>query len=446
IAWYSVGFLGGHYRCPNVDVHSRFVLTNNPSSTAMRGVGSAEITFAFEGAMESLAQKLGMDPFEFRKKNYLAKGESLPTGQPLQNAVFLTETWEAADKALDKALSLNRESIDGLSSNLLRARGHTSNMTGYGRRHGHLSQAQISLQMDGSAVVSVGVADIGSGQRVGCQQIAAEILGLPMDRVTLSTSDSQLNPVAGMTAGSRTFLNAAKPVLLAAEPLAKALREAAAELLEASVEDIALADGRAFVKGSPKVNVPHAQLVAKAAAAGMPLVNMGTLKIEEALYPGEETAHNTGWLDYTFGGMAAEVVVDPQTGQVTLLGLGISHDVGTAVNPQIVTGQIEGGVVQGMGLALTEDCRVEGGKAQAHDFATYLVPTSLDVPPIEVAVLESGEGEGPFGARGIGEPPHNITPAAIANAVSRAIGVRITSLPITPEKVLMALESGEWSG
>ncbi len=326
----------------------------------------------------------------------------------------------------------------------LRARGHTSNMTGYGRRHGHLSQAQVTLQLDGSAVVSVGVADIGSGQRVGCQQVAAEILGLPMDRVTLSTSDSQLNPIAGMTAGSRTFLNAATPVLRAAEPIAKALKQAAAKLLEASVEDIVLADGRAFVKGSPKVSVPHAQLVPAAAAAGASLTSMGTLKIEEPLYPGEETAHHVGWLDYTFGGMAAEVAVDPQTGRVIVLGLGISHDVGTAVNPQIVTGQIEGGVVQGMGLALTEDCCVRQGKAEAHDFATYLIPTSMDVPPIEVSILESGEGEGPFGARGIGEPPHNITPAAIANAVSRAIGVRVTSLPITPEKVLMALESGEW--
>jgi CO/xanthine dehydrogenase Mo-binding subunit len=97
-----------------------------------------------------------------------------------------------------------------------------------------------------------------------------------------------------------------------------------------------------------------------------------------------------------------------------------------------------------MGLALTEDCCVRHGKAEAHDFSTYLIPTSMDIPPIEVVILESGEGEGPFGARGIGEPPHNITPAAIANAVSRAIGVRITSLPITPEKVLMALNTGQW--
>jgi len=444
IAWYSIGFLGGPYRCQNVQVHSRFVLTNNPSGTAMRGVGSAQITFALEGTLDSLAEKLGMDPFEFRKRNHLSKGESLSTGQPLKNAVFFSETWAAAHKALDRALLRNSEEIPKLSPKVLRARGHASNMTGYGRRHGHLSQAQVSLQLDGSAVVSVGVADIGSGQRLGCQQVAAEVLGLPMDKVTLSTSDSQLNPIAGMTAGSRTFLNAAGPVQRAAEPIAKALKEAAADLLEAWIDDIVLADGKAFVKGSPSVNVPHAQLVPAAAAAGASLTQLGTLKIEEDLYPGEETAHNAGWLDYTFGGMAVEVAVDPQTGQVMLLGLGISHDVGTAVNPQIVVGQCEGGVVQGMGLALTEDCCVKRGKAEAHDFSTYLIPTSVDIPPIEVAILESGEGEGPFGARGIGEPPHNITPAAIASAVSRAIGVRVTSLPITPEKVLMALRTGQW--
>ncbi|MBW1944960.1 MAG: xanthine dehydrogenase family protein molybdopterin-binding subunit, partial [Deltaproteobacteria bacterium] len=287
-----------------------------------------------------------------------------------------------------------------------------------------------------------GVADIGSGQRLGCHQVAAEVLGLPMDKVTLYTSDSETNPAAGMTAGSRTFLNAAGAVERAAEPIADALRNAAAEILEALKEDIVLHDGKAFVKGSPKPNVPHAQLVATAAAAGASLINIGSLVIEEPPYPGADTANNTGWLDHTFGGMAVEVAVDTQTGEVKILGM--SHDVGTAVNPQIVMGQCEGGVIQGMGLTLLEDCQVKDGEVEACDFATYLIPTSLDIPPLEVTLLESGEGEGPFGARGIGEPPNNITPAAIANAVSRAIGVRITSLPITPERVLEALRTGEW--
>ena len=444
IAWYSLGLLGGLYRCENVEVRSRFVLTNNPSGTAMRGVGGGQISFAFEGAMDSLAEKLGMSPFELRKRNYPVKGESLPTGQPLQNTVLLSETWEAADKALDQALARHCGEISKLSPKMLRARGHASNITGYGRRHGHLSQALVALQMDGSAVVSVGVADIGSGQRLGCHQVAAAILGLPMDQVTLLTSDSQSQPICGLTAGSRTFLNAATPVQLAAESIARVLKKAAAGILEASLEDIVLADGKAFVAGSPDRSVPHAQLVPSAIAYGASLTELGTFKIEEDLYPGEETAYNAGWLDYTFGGMAVEVAVDSQTGQVNILGMGVSHDVGTAVNPLIVEGQIRGGVVQGMGMALLEDCNVKQGKVQANDFSTYLIPTSLDIPPIEVVILESREGEGPFGARGVGEPPHNITPSAIANAVSKAIKVRVTSLPITPEKILKALSTGEW--
>ena len=444
IGWYSLALLAGPYRCKNVGVRSRFVLTNNPTGAAMRGVGCPQVTFAMEGAFESLADKLGMDAFELRKRNYLSKGESFPTGQPLRNAVLLAETWEAADKALDKALSKKKKNSGNLDSGLLTARGHSSNMTGYGRRHGHLSQAQVAMQLDGSAVVQTGVADIGSGQRLGCHQVAAEILGLPMDKVTLYTSDSQTNPAAGMTAGSRTFLNAAGAVERAAEPIADALRDAAAEILEALKEDIVLHDGKAFVKGSPKPNVPHAQLVATAAASGASLINIGSLVIEEPPYPGEDTASGTGWLDHTFGGMAVEVAVDTRTGEVSILGMGLSHDVGTAVNPQIVMGQCEGGVMQGMGLALLEDCRVKDGEVGAFDFSTYLIPTSLDIPPLEVTLLESGEGEGPFGARGIGEPPSNITPAAVANAVSRAIGVRITSLPITPEKVLEALHTGKW--
>jgi CO/xanthine dehydrogenase Mo-binding subunit len=444
IGKYSIGLLTGAYRCPNVEVSSRMVLTHNPTTTAMRGVGCPQITFALEGIMDALAKKMELDPFEIRKRNYLSKGEALTTGQPLKNAVSLAETWKRADEALNEALSKERRTLDRARPKDLRARGHASNMTGYGRRHGTIAQAQIEMHLDGSAVLAVGACDIGSGQRVGYQQVAAALLGLPMDKVTIHSSDSQFTPLVGMTAGSRTFLNAGGAVMRAAEPIARTLKETAAKLLEARTEDIVLADGKAFVIGSPDRNVTHAKLVAAATGAGAPLMNLGTLKIEDAPYPGWDTAHDAGWLDYTFGSVAAEVSVDPETGVVTLLGLGDSHDVGVAVNPQIVTGQCEGGVIYGMGFALLEDCWVKAGKAEAHDFANYLIPTSVDVPPMRVALVESGEGEGPFGARGVGEPPNNTTAAAIANAVSRAIGVRVTSLPITPAKVLTALRTGKW--
>lgn len=441
---YSIGLLPGPYHCSNVQVDSRVVLTHNPTTTAMRGVGCPQITFGLEGMMDVLAEKLGMDPFELRKRNYLSKGEALATGQPLKHAVLLAETWKRADEALDKALSRDRTALNKVTSKSLRARGHASNMTGYGRRHGTVAQAYVAMQIDGSAVVAVGAADIGSGQRVGCQQVAASLLGLPMDKVTILNSDTHTTPLVGMTAGSRTFLNAGSAVMRAAEPIALNLKKTAADLLGAAIEDIVLAEGKAFVRGSSKPPVPHAQLVAAATRASLSLTNLGTFKIDDDSYPGSDTAHEAGWLDYTFGAVAAEVSIDPETGKVTLLGLGVSHDVGTAVNPQIVIGQCEGGIIYGMGLSLLEDCCVKAGKCEAYDFARYLIPTSMDIPAIGTAIVESGEGIGPFGARGIGEPPNNTSAAAIANAVSRAIGVRVTSLPITPEKVVIALRTAIW--
>ena len=444
ICHYSLSLLAGPYRCPNVKVDSRMVITHNPITTAMRGVGCPQVTYGLEGAMDSLAQKLGMDPFELRQKNYVAKGGTLPTLQPIKNAVLLPETWKAAEQALDKALARNKEKYSKLSPTLLRGRGHTSNMSGYGRRHGTISHASIAMQLDGTAVVSVGVPDLGSGQRAGARQVAAAILGLPVDKVTVQSGDSQTTPLVGMTAGSRQFMNTGNAILQAAEPIVSALKRAAAEILEANAEDILLAEGKAFVKNSPEPSVAHPQLVARANSTGGTLTHLGTFILEEKPYPGAETCHDAGWADYTFGSMAAEVAVNPETGEVQILGLGLSHDVGTAVNPQIILGQCQGGIVQGIGLALYEDCYVKKGRVEAHDFSTYLIPTSLDIPPLEITLLESGEGQGPFGARGIGEPPCNTTTAAIANAVSRAIGVRVTSLPITPEKVLHALQKGKW--
>jgi CO/xanthine dehydrogenase Mo-binding subunit len=444
ICHYSLSLLAGPYRCPNVKVDSRMVITHNPITTAMRGVGCPQVTYGLEGAMDSLAQKLGMDPFELRQKNYVAKGGTLPTLQPIKNAVLLPETWKAAEQALDKALARNKEKYAKLSPTLLRGRGHTSNMSGYGRRHGTICHASIAMQLDGTAVVSVGVPDLGSGQRAGARQVAAALLGLPVDKVTVQSGDSQTTPLVGMTAGSRQFMNTGNAIIQAAAPIVSALKRAAAEILEANAEDILLAEGKAFVKSSPEPSVAHPQLVARVNSTGGTLTHLGTFILEEKPYPGAETCHDAGWADYTFGSMAAEIAVNPETGEVQILGLGLSHDVGTAVNPQIILGQCQGGIVQGIGLALYEDCYVKKGRVEAHDFSTYLIPTSLDIPPMEITLLESGEGQGPFGARGIGEPPCNTTTAAIANAVSRTIGVRVTSLPITPEKVLHALQKGKW--
>jgi CO/xanthine dehydrogenase Mo-binding subunit len=247
-----------------------------------------------------------------------------------------------------------------------------------------------------------------------------------------------------MTAGSRQFLNTGTAIEQAAQPIVDVLKEEAAKLLEAPVEDIVLLEGKAHVRGMLERSVSHAELAAKCTASGKSLSNIGRLVIGPEHYPGSDTAHEAGWVDYVFGAAAADVRVDPETGEVILNGLGICHDVGRAVNPQTVSGQFEGGAIFGVGLALLEDCCVTDGRVGADDFAQYIIATSLDIPVIGTAIVESGEGAGPFGARGVGEPPNNTPAGAIANAVSNAIGVRVTSLPITPEKVLEGIRSGVW--
>jgi CO/xanthine dehydrogenase Mo-binding subunit len=442
---YSMVQASGPYRCENTEVDMRMVLTHNPVGTAMRGVGSPQITFAIEGVMDSLAEKLGMDPLAFRKKNYLFKGEALATGQPLKREVRLAETAERARRTLDDSLPSNGggESPEKGFRKALRARGFASNMTGYGR-YGTVADASVSLQLDGSAVVAAGAPDLGSGQEGGYRQVAAQVLGLPLEKITLHLSDSQTTPLVGMTAGSRQFLNTGATIERAAKPIAEALKKEAAKLLEVREEDIVLSGGKAHVQAMPERSVNHAQIAAACAASGVYLSNTGRLEIPPEPYPGYESAHEAGWVDYVFGAAAADVSVDPDTGEVTVNGLGICHDVGTAVNPQTVLGQFEGGAVFGMGLAILEDCAVADGRAEAHDFAQYLLATTMDVPAIGTAIVESGEGAGPFGARGVGEPPNNTPAGAIANAVSNAIGVRVTSLPITAEKVVRALRGGVW--
>ena len=444
ISHYSLSILAGPYRCPNVAVQSRMVITNNPITTAMRGVGGPQITFAVEACLDMLAAKLGLEPKLVRQRNVVDKGQCLPTGQPLKNVVWFEPIWDAASQALDQVLAENPQRRELVAPDSLRGRGQNFNMTGYGRRHGTISHACVTMQLDGSVVVEVGVPDIGSGQRAGAQQVAAAVLGLAMDRVTIQSSDSQTTPLVGMTAGSRQFMNTGNAIQIAAKPIADALRQAAAAKLGAAAEEIVLQGGQAWAQSAPEKTLSHAELVAMVGAAQGPLTNLGTFVVDEGPYPGSETCHDAGWVEYTFGSMAAEVAVDPGTGQITVLGMGLCHDLGKVMNPQIVQGQCEGAVTQALGQALMEDCQPQQGKVMAHEFSSYLIPTAKDIPPLKVVLLESGEGQGPFGARGVGEPPMNTALAGICNAVSNAIGVRVTSLPMTPDKVLAALETGQW--
>jgi CO/xanthine dehydrogenase Mo-binding subunit len=209
------------------------------------------------------------------------------------------------------------------------------------------------------------------------------------------------------------------------------------------VDDLHLADGHVRVVGSPERNIPIAEAVVRAKQKGLPVSATGSFKTPDLEYEGaDQYNHKAGWTDYTWGVHAAEVMVDETTGEVELLKFVASHDVGTAINPVSVEGQIEGGAVMGIGYALSEEVIMEDGRLGNPVLHDYLIPTALDIGDWETVVTESGEGMGPKGARGIGEPPCNASPGAVTNAISDAVGARITEIPVTPERVLAALRSG----
>ena len=338
------------------------------------------------------------------------------------------------------------------------------------------------MEMDGTAVIRCGVPDIGAGQSNSLCQIVAEILGVPLDRVTIYATDSAVTPLAGTSTATRQLYMSGNAVLQAAGVVRASLVKKAAELLGVSPGDVDLADGDAFVvrgpvsenrgeldttavprrencqascadnspaaahsEGSKQAaadRLPLAQVASLCAASGLPLANLAQFNAPFTDGIDPETGQGDIWPDFTFGAQAVEIAVDTETGEIELLKSVACHDVGRAINSAAVRGQIAGGSHQGLGYALMEEYVVEKGMTKTPSFAEYLIPTSCDFPSTDVIVLESGTGVGPFGAKGIGEP--SLTPAApaVANALADALGVWIHEIPFTPDRVLKAVERG----
>src|SRR5438034_3512634 len=291
--------------------------------------------------------------------------------------------------------------------------------------------------MDGSLVVRCGVPDVGGGQASSLGQIAAEVLGVDFDRVSLHIADSALTPLAGTTTASRQLYMSGNAVLKAARELRAQILAVAATLLGADRTALDLAGGAVVTRDGRAL--PLAAVLGHCARAGVPRSHLAVYHAPAGEPVDLATGSGKVFPDYTFGAHAAEVEVDTETGLVRVLGYAAAHDVGRAINPQSVEGQIQGGAVQGLGYGLMEEVVVENGINLTTSFATYLIPTAADVPDVRAVVVESGEGLGPFNARGIGEPPIGPPAATIANAIEAATGARITRLPITAERVARAL-------
>jgi len=429
---YSTVTAAGPYRAPNVSVVARVAYTNNPPTSAMRGFGAMQTVFGYESQMDRVARALGIDPVRVRAVNTLRRGDSLPVGQVMETHVAIPELARRAWAALGTPAAPRAPHVKV-------GRGLACNLQPYGRivwLH-DWSSAWIGFEMDGSLVVRCGAPDVGGGQASSLCQIASEVLGVPLDRIVVHVSDSALTPLSGTTTASRQLYMSGNAVLKAARELRAQLLTVAARLLDTDAEKLEMIDGAVHAPDARTLSLRS--LLVECARASVPRSHLGVYHAPA----GEPVDLNAGagkvFPDYTFGAHAAEVEVDTETGEVRVLKYAAAHDVGRAINPQSVEGQIQGGAVQGLGYGLMEDVVVEDGINLTTSFATYLIPTAADVPDVEAIVVESGEGLGPFNARGIGEPPIGPPAAAVANAIEDATGARRPRLPITAERVARAL-------
>ncbi len=424
---------GGPYEIPNARGRARAVLTNNPFTEAMRGVGANQVCFAYEAQMDELAARLGMDPLELRRRNLIRKGGTLMQRQPVPSRVMLPEMLERVQRAVGRSAGRVPEKDHGPWRAGV---GFVANLGGYGRPRME-GEAYVSLEDDGSVNLRCGASDVGAGQTHAYRQIAAEAVGVPLEKVTVVMSDSHVTPLCGITAGSRQTLISGGAAYRAGTELRRRLFQGAAELLEAAPQDLEIRQGRIFVRGAEERGVSVAQAVKRCKEMNLPMHDTGKIALGVHTYEGNEQYGDPGgWMDYTFGVHAAEVEVNTETGEVRLLNYWASHDVGQAINVQHVEGQFEGGAMMGIGHALSEEVVTRRGALLNSEFHGYLIPTAEETPGWANVIVESGEGLGPYGAKGIGEPPCTAAAAAVACAVGQAVGARIRRIPITPDHVL----------
>lgn len=425
----------GPYRVDNLWVDSTAVATNNLPTCAYRGFGTMQANTACEAQMEELAKLIGMDSLELRRKNFIKTGEPNTTGQIIKSAVWSDQCATKAKQALgDKPKN---------TDTLVYGHGLACYQQSYGRIRWmkDTSESWVGLEMDGSVIVRCAVTDIGAGQMSALAQLAGEILGVPMTEVTVYFGDGHVNPLAGTSTASRALYMTGKATQLAAQKVRDNLLDHMAQHFNVSPGELDLAESRVFVIDEPERSMTIEEMARICAAQG---VHRHALEIyraptSEGLDP--ETGQGEVFPDFTYGAHTAQVSVDVDTGEVTVIKSVGAHDVGQAINLRAVEGQIEGSALMGQGFALSEELILEEGVLKNGSFSEYLIPTSEDVPDIKAIVLESRSGLGPFGSKGIGEPVFAPVAASIVNAVADAIGTRIHDLPLTPEKVLAAINT-----
>ena len=432
----SCFFLMIPYRVPNLIYEGSHVYTNKPVGGAMRGHGIPQARFAVERQLDIIADQIGVDPAEIRIKNSIQAGAPHPAGFVINTCGFSESVKEAAAAIgwAEKRGKLPLGRGVGLAGASFPS--GVSNMS-------HISSgAVVQLGRDGAVNVLTGAADIGQGAETVIGQIVAEELGVPIEDIRITAADTGITPLDPGTFGSGVTVRAGNAARLAAISAKQKLFDFVADKLEANAADLVAKDRKIFVKGTPDKGFTLAEALKgyQYADLPMPIVGRGSW-MAPASEPTTLFKEDGNFApNYSFMTQAAEVDVDLHTGKVTLLKMVTAHDCGRPINPMLVEGQLEGSVVGGMGQALYEDVIVENGQVMNPSFLDYGFPTFLEMPEIEAIEVATDDPIGPFGAKEAGEGTQLSPAPAIVNAVFDAIGVDFMTLPITPEKILAALE------
>jgi CO/xanthine dehydrogenase Mo-binding subunit len=419
----SAVFLGSLYKWPAFDIKGSEVLTHKPSVAAYRAPVAPQTIFAIDSQMEQLARALGLDPVAFRARHLSRPGDPMVNNQPWAS----NGAHEVLQKIGDHRLWKERAAWKAGSGN---GRGLRGTGLALGGWLGGLqpTSATMKLNPDGTLSVLTGQVDI-AGTNIALAQIAASAYGVDIEKVKITTGDTDVAPVTGLSAGSKTVYTVGVAVMQAAHDARRQTLEIAAGELEAAVQDLELVDGKVIVRGMPDRGITLAQIGKKG--------NLYMSKVPPVIGSAHPAFSQQA---PAFAAELARVEVDPDTGEVTLHDFVVVQDVGRAINPLAVEGQMQGGAVQSLGIALTEALAYDDqGRLTNPSLLDYRKLTAADLPNLETIIVEVPSPAGPFGARGVGEPPIIPAPAAIANAIEDATGCRLTELPLTPERIALAL-------
>lgn len=442
VTWRSLVHATGAYEIPHVKAEVLAVYTNNTYTGAMRGFGNPQVSFAAESLMDEIAFELGISPVEIRKKNLLRQGSLTATGQ------ILDQHMVSATQVMERVLELIgwQEKNDGFSADAKRRgigfavgfRGCSLGAEGIDR-----AEAKVRVLPDGRIQVLTGLLDNGGGLRTVLAQIAAEELGVPLSWVEVSVADTTQVPDAGPAVASRSTMMGGNAVREAAFNLSNTLLAQASKLCGLPPYDLKIENGRFISLSDGRKRLSFGEVLRAALKQGIILEASGVFQAPEVDW-NPESGQGKAYFTYVYSSQAAEVEVDVETGQVKVLKVGAAHDLGRAINPATARGQVAGGVMMGLGYGLLEEVEMQKGETRTLNFDTYTVPTSCDTPKIIPLLVENPDPFGPYGAKSLGEPTNDLTAAAIANAIFRACGVRIRSLPCSLERIRLghSLEKG----